>query len=62
MTHIHGLNNCFYGNCDKKNNIKKKKKQNDKGKKKRKSDETRTWDLYPNITVIRQDHNGSLTL
>ena len=33
MTHIHGLNSCFYGNCDKKNNIKKKKKENDKGKK-----------------------------
>ena len=33
MTHIHDLNSCFYGNCDKKNNIKKKKKENDKGKK-----------------------------
>ena len=23
------------------------------------SDETRTWDLYPNITVLPQAHEGS---
>ena len=36
----------------------KKKKEKDKEKKKRMSGETRTWELYPNITILPQGHEG----
>ena len=39
-----------------------KKKEGKRQGKKRTSDETRTWDLYLNIKVLSQGHEGYLTL
>ena len=61
MTHLYGLNSCFYDNCDKKKKNNKRKKNDKDEEKKRMCDETWTWDLYPNITVLPQGHEGSLT-
>ena len=41
--------------------IKKEKEGKDK-EKKRMSDEPRTWDLHPNVQVLPQGNEGSLTL
>ena len=40
----------------------KEKEGKRQGKKQSMSDETPTWDLHPNITVLPQGHDGSLTL
>ena len=62
MTQLYGLNSCLYDNCDKKKIIIKEKEGKRQGKKKKKkkrmSDETRTWDLYPNISVLPLGHEG----
>ena len=53
MTQLYGLNSCLYDNCDKKIIIKEKEGKR-QGKKKRMSDETSTWELNANITVLPQ--------